>query len=175
LIVPFPACPFWDFSLALYAKPGVAPACLRLQERRGVDVNLLLFCLWLGRAKARRVSAADIAALRSHISVIHDEVVRPLRQARAALKRMLGQTALEAEIAALRAAVKRYELDAEHVEQVLLAEFGTRGLGTPRPDSDPVRTGQANAAAYLATLDAAAPNAEDRADLAAIIAFLGKE
>jgi len=39
-----PADRFWAFSLALYGKPGVAPALLGLQDRLGVDVNLLLFC-----------------------------------------------------------------------------------------------------------------------------------
>ena len=40
--------PFWNFSLELYAGDGVAEACLDLQERRGCDVNILLFCCWLG-------------------------------------------------------------------------------------------------------------------------------
>src|SRR3954470_3940357 len=39
--------PFWNFSLELYAGEGVAEACLDLQERRGCDVNVLLFCCWL--------------------------------------------------------------------------------------------------------------------------------
>ena len=42
----FPAHPFWDFSLALYRKPGVAAACLRLQDGPGLDVNLLLYACW---------------------------------------------------------------------------------------------------------------------------------
>ena len=39
--------PFWDYSLALYGRPGVEACCLRLQDRLGVDVNLLLLCCWL--------------------------------------------------------------------------------------------------------------------------------
>ncbi|HEX6103216.1 MAG TPA: TIGR02444 family protein, partial [Alphaproteobacteria bacterium] len=42
-------CPFWSFSVALYGRPGVAPACLALQDRFGCDVNLLLFAIWAGR------------------------------------------------------------------------------------------------------------------------------
>ncbi len=33
--------PFWNFSLEVYGGEGVARACLELQDRRGVDVNLL--------------------------------------------------------------------------------------------------------------------------------------
>ena len=38
--------PFWRFSLQLYRLPGVAEACIELQEKCGADVNLLLFLLW---------------------------------------------------------------------------------------------------------------------------------
>ena len=38
--------PFWQFSLRFYRLPGVAEACIELQEQAGVDVNLLLFLLW---------------------------------------------------------------------------------------------------------------------------------
>ena len=43
-----PSSRFWDFSLEIYAKPGVAQACLALQDECGADVNLLLFCCWAG-------------------------------------------------------------------------------------------------------------------------------
>jgi uncharacterized protein (TIGR02444 family) len=36
---------FWRFSLALYARPGVAAALLGLQDRAGRDVNLVLYTL----------------------------------------------------------------------------------------------------------------------------------
>jgi uncharacterized protein (TIGR02444 family) len=39
---------FWESSLALYRRPGVPEACLRLQDRDGLDVNLVLWCVWLG-------------------------------------------------------------------------------------------------------------------------------
>jgi len=41
---------FWRFSLDAYGRPGVAAACLDLQDRHGCDVNLILYALWLGRA-----------------------------------------------------------------------------------------------------------------------------
>jgi hypothetical protein len=46
--------PFWDFSLALYAKEGVADACLLLQDKLGYDVNLLLLDIELECERAEQ-------------------------------------------------------------------------------------------------------------------------
>ncbi len=54
--------PFWRFSLATYRKPGVATACLALQDECGVDVNLMLFLLWLA-ANGRQLSVDNIKEL----------------------------------------------------------------------------------------------------------------
>jgi uncharacterized protein (TIGR02444 family) len=51
---------FWRFSLSVYAAPGVADECLALQDTRGVDVNLLLFCAWLGGARRGGMVKAEI-------------------------------------------------------------------------------------------------------------------
>ncbi len=38
---------FWQFSLSLYAKPEAANYCLRLQDHHNMQVNLLLYSIWL--------------------------------------------------------------------------------------------------------------------------------
>ena len=43
-----PKSVFWDFSLAVYGKPGFPQAAIALQDRHGLNVNMLLFCLWAG-------------------------------------------------------------------------------------------------------------------------------
>src|SRR5947208_14107979 len=45
---------FWRFSLALYARPGVADALIATQDRTARDVNLILFALWLGASRGCR-------------------------------------------------------------------------------------------------------------------------
>ena len=37
-----------DYSLKVYADPATARTCLELQNQFGLDVNLLLFCLYAG-------------------------------------------------------------------------------------------------------------------------------
>ena len=55
--------PFWNFSLEIYSGEGVAEACLDLQERRGCDVNILLFCCWLGASGRPTLTADRLRAL----------------------------------------------------------------------------------------------------------------
>src|SRR5476649_1083470 len=72
--------PFWNFSLEVYSGEGVTEACLYLQERRGCDVNVLLFCCWLGASGRPTLSADRLQAILAEIAPWQAEVVKPLRQ-----------------------------------------------------------------------------------------------
>jgi uncharacterized protein (TIGR02444 family) len=117
---------FWDYSVALYGRPGVEAACLELQQRHRIDVNLVLLCLWLGErgtaldgeALARLCHAADRWQL---------EVVRPLRTLRRRLKGRIADAepnSVAGDWPGLAASVREraiaLEIDAEHLEQVHL-------------------------------------------------------
>ena len=92
--MPDAAAEFWDFSLALYAKPGVAPACLVLQDEQGRDVNLALYCAWVGWSGRGRLGASDIDAAEHGLARWRQRVVEPLRAARRSIKGMVGADAL---------------------------------------------------------------------------------
>jgi uncharacterized protein (TIGR02444 family) len=98
---------FWRFSLEFYARPGVMPACLALQDQHGVDVNLALLCCWIGEA----LDAAALAEADARVAEWRAEVVQPLRAVRRWLK---GRDD------ALRADVAAQELAAEQREQAML-------------------------------------------------------
>ncbi len=116
----FPHHAFWDFSVTLYAKPGVAPACLDLQERHGIDVNALLFCLWLGESGRGPAPRQMLDAAFEAVAGWHAEVVRTLRPLRRRLKS--GFDPIDSGLVqALRARLQKVEIDAEHVEQLALA------------------------------------------------------
>lgn len=106
---------FWDWSVEIYARPGVAEACLALQDRRGVDVNLLLLGLWLA-TRGRTLPPDTAAALADQAATWQREVVRPLRDVRRGLKRREGDPA----VAALRREVAAVELAAERLQQTEL-------------------------------------------------------
>ena len=108
---------FWDFAVDLYARPGVETACLTLQNGVGLDVDMLLFCLWLG---GRGESIAPILDRALAVSEEWQAVVAPLRAARRALKTLPQD---RGDTARLRTAVKTCELDAERFEIEALAEL----------------------------------------------------
>ena len=85
----WPANPFWDYALELYRRPGVEAACLELQQRHSLDVNIVLLCCWLGH---RGVVAEDavLARIAEMTETWQEEVVRPLRAVRSRLKSALA-------------------------------------------------------------------------------------
>jgi len=109
---------FWRFSQAFYALPGVAPACLILQDRHGLDVNLALYCCWLGLSGRGRIDAARLSAADAAIASWRHDVIEVLRTARRALK---AAAAVDAEANAVRERVKAMELKAERICQTRLA------------------------------------------------------
>jgi uncharacterized protein (TIGR02444 family) len=112
--------PFWAFSLAIYAKDGVAPACLRLQDKHGFDVNLLLFACWSARYCDLSLNEADWPALLAETSDWRDNIITPLRDVRRRLKVPKMDADLKKQTE-LRAAVQQIELECEQVEQDFLA------------------------------------------------------
>ena len=112
---------FWDFSVRTYRTSGVSEACLALQNDQGADVNMLLFCCWIGAAvgpfddelfsRASEYSARWV-----------ENVVIPLREARTWMK----HTGCTAELTPtedcmqLREQVKSVEFAAEKMQQQVL-------------------------------------------------------
>jgi uncharacterized protein (TIGR02444 family) len=111
--------PFWRFSLRFYALPGVAPACLTLQDEGKADVNLMLYLLFLATQK-RALTRDDIASLDKTVSVWREEVIKPLRELRRRLKRGISDVDSRANDA-FREHVKGIELESERIAHDTLA------------------------------------------------------
>ncbi len=118
------ATPFWRFSLAFYRDEGVAQACLELQDACGVDVNLLLFLLWMGNTQ-RRLAVGEIRALNDRLSHWRTEVVEPLRTMR---RRPRNDAPLieSAKAEFFRNRVKSLELEAERLQQEAMYAMSDR-------------------------------------------------
>jgi uncharacterized protein (TIGR02444 family) len=137
-----PARDFWRFSIAFYGRPGVAAACLDLQDRHGADVNLVLFACWVGIAGRGRLSAAALAQAENAAKPWREAVIAPLR----AVRKYLKNDSQEIEFYKIS---KEIELKAEHVAQDRL-----EALAPPiRPADAATRRldALANLAAYLGT------------------------
>ncbi|MHB2263777.1 TIGR02444 family protein [Aliihoeflea sp. PC F10.4] len=105
----------WDFALEFYARDGVAPLCLELQDRAGVDVNVLIYMVWLASHNEGKFSDADIERADKYTQEWRDNVVRPLRAVRRYLK-LTSAFASRERTETLRDNVKAIELDCERIE-----------------------------------------------------------
>lgn len=115
---------FWTFSLAVYADPAVQQECLALQDDHSVDINLLLFCAFVGAVHGAVLSEQVVNEAANVSRAWQKDVVGALRAARRTLRRFAAETSpLDTPIAALRTRVKELELDAERVEQAMLEHW----------------------------------------------------
>jgi uncharacterized protein (TIGR02444 family) len=117
----FPDHPFWDFSIEVHQRPGVHEACLDLQTRYALDVNILFFCCWVGAAGGGPLELTQIESAIEIVEGWQEEVVRPIWKARWRLKPSYKNFPTEW-TESLRQALIKAELDAEHMEQLHLAD-----------------------------------------------------
>ena len=112
---------FWDFSVRTYRTQGVPDACLSLQNDHGADVNMLLYCCWVGVYVGRFDDELFEMASRFS-SNWANHVVIPLRSARSWMKHegcsvnpVPTDTCME-----LREKIKSVEFDSEKLQQQAL-------------------------------------------------------
>jgi len=139
-----------------------------LQDEASVDVNLLLFLLFLAEHQ-KSVEMPDIARLNASVSEWREQVVKRLRDLRRALKPGIGEipgTVSET----FRGQIKRLELESERIEQAALERFCAEAIGSPAPSR--VAAAEANFAAYEVQLGRPFPT-EARAALLSAFAEFG--
>ena len=165
----FPAHPFWDFALAVYKTPGVSAACLDIQERHGADVNVVLFCCWLGESGRGAVTPERLAESCRAVESWHETVVKRLRGVRRALKEGIERAPSDL-ASTLRGQIQAYEIDAEHIELLTLAASVADIKPDPaRPAEARAEDAIANIGTYLTSLGASLTGA-DRSALGQIVA-----
>jgi len=124
--MPEPPNPFWDYSLTLWGNERARAALMRLQDRNAartdVDVNILLFCVWVASTGYGELNAGEILGAISATKPWHDAVVLPLRTTRRSLTEGVDPVS-PALGTRLLAAVGKAELEAEKVEQLMLAHL----------------------------------------------------
>ena len=124
--------PLWDFMTTTYKGPGVEKACLALQNRLGVDVNIVLFCIWLAYRGAGSANLAQYLGSALKLSRSwQSTMVEPLRAARNNLKDHIEATGMSGPAkeaaAALRERIKVCELEMEQMETLALHALALEG------------------------------------------------
>ncbi len=127
---------FWDFSVRTYRTSGVSEACLSLQNDQGADVNMLLYCCWVGAAVG--AFDDDLFSRASEYSARWAEnVVIPLREARTWMKHTgcAAEPTPTEDCMQLREEVKSVEFAAEKMQQkVLESLLSIENSRTAAPD-----------------------------------------
>jgi uncharacterized protein (TIGR02444 family) len=106
---------FKRFALELYRRAGVADACLNLQDRHDLDVNVVLFAAFIGAVRLQTLTVTDLDLAHRRVDAWHQEVVRPLRAVRQRLKTGPVPAPNEA-TGALRRKLAQLEIEAEIIE-----------------------------------------------------------
>jgi uncharacterized protein (TIGR02444 family) len=142
---PVSKSPFWQFSVKFYAEPGVADACIALQDKAKVDVNILFFLLW-NATQQRALNAAEVTEVEHTIGPWREMAVVPIRNVRRALKSPPGAIAPDT-AEGFRIRIKAAELEAERLQQealYALAQTGTLG----RPAASAAQAAQDSVSSY---------------------------
>jgi uncharacterized protein (TIGR02444 family) len=151
---------FKRFALELYRQPGVAGACLALQGRHDLDVNVVLFAAFTGAGRRRTLTADDVGRAYNAVGAWHQEVVRPLRAVRQRLK--TGPAPAPSEpTGRLRRKLPQLEIEAEMIELDQLGAL-VQEAGSPCPASG-AQCAAAAIESVIRTHAGTALNAEDHA------------
>lgn len=106
--------PIWDFVLNYYGHKGVSDALIGLQDNHGIDVNMLLFLMWMA-AQSKSVAADDVKFVSTTSQAWQRAVVVPIRGVRRLLKENPPLVPAEA-AAAFRKKVQAIELEGEQLQ-----------------------------------------------------------
>ncbi|MBK1726168.1 TIGR02444 family protein [Halorhodospira neutriphila] len=120
----------WRFAEDVYQRPGVEPACLKLQARYGLSLSLLFAAVWSGLEGRGRLGVSNAEAAIRRGQEWDREVIDPLRALRRHLK-LHPPRDLAEETHHLRKRLIDAELHAEALEQ----ELFLRDLPTDLPAS----------------------------------------
>tara|TARA_R110002126_G_scaffold16961_30_gene67091 strand:+ start:2413 stop:2970 length:558 start_codon:yes stop_codon:yes gene_type:complete len=172
-VAEFPDHPFWDFSLDVYMSDGVGAACLELQGAHELDVNILLFCMWLGASGRGALTAADMETVTAAVQAWHHDVVRPLRAVRTRMKGGIGSAPPDL-AESMRQRIQKTEIDCEHTEQLMLAAAIDPAVDDARAAEMRLADAVSSLAGYFRSFGGDV-SAQDRGNLAVMLGVAFRE
>jgi uncharacterized protein (TIGR02444 family) len=166
--IEFEDHPFWDYACAVYGREGVSPALIAMQDRHGLDVNILLLCLWVSHSGRGVLADGELDHVLAVSSSWNPEIVCGLRQLRVRLRD--GVTNVPRTLSdAIRQRILDIEIDSEHVEQLALVAGLAGHEDTTRPVEQRFGDCLANLSLYF-DRRGLVPAAADRDDLTTVLA-----
>ncbi|HLB55965.1 MAG TPA: DUF2390 domain-containing protein [Coxiellaceae bacterium] len=78
-------CPFTRFASVLLEKTDLNQAIYHLQHDSGFNINIILYLLWLAKARYGRLTKRHVNMLQTQITVWHQRVIAELKYTHALL------------------------------------------------------------------------------------------
>jgi uncharacterized protein (TIGR02444 family) len=157
----FPSHPFWDFALPLHETKGVGEAVIAMQDRHGVNVNVLLLSCWVGATGRGRLGDEGVRKAIEAAEKWNREVVQQLRNVRRVMRP--GIPPIDKAISdSLRRRILEVEIDCERAEIVMLGQ----ALDRAAKDGHPAEARAEDVAANLRDYFKALGKTPDKDDLA---------
>ncbi len=126
MAMDFDSHPFWDYSLDIYGREGVAPALITFQDRHNLDVNILLLCLWAGQSGRGELDDSDFGHALGVSANWNPGIVCAIRDVRIRLRQEIALVPKDLSDA-VRENLLELEIECEHVEQLsLIAGLGQK-------------------------------------------------
>jgi uncharacterized protein (TIGR02444 family) len=110
---------FSEFAEQIVNHPHMRTVLYHLQDRLGMNVNILLFCCWFAYKGCRHLSKKDLQSIANTISPWHNQIVTELQKMLVVSNRMNDQY-WQTNVGAM---ILNAELLANQMEQTMLAEI----------------------------------------------------
>lgn len=146
----FPTSELWNYSTQIWTLPDVETICLDLQDNYDANVNMLLYCCWIGD-KNLSLNDDDLQALLDTVQP-WQTIIKPLRDSRKMMKQqlialpssMIDQTVSN---------ITEMELNAEHMTQLALEKVLRPEQISPCVDQNGIECSLSNIKTYINSLD----------------------
>jgi len=146
----FPNSEFWNYSSQIWKLPDVENICLELQNNYDINVNLILYCCWVGD-KNLNLNDDDLQILLDTIQP-WQTMIKPLRDSRKMMQQqliampanMLDQTIEN---------ISEMELNAEHMSQLALEKALKPEKISPCENLNNIECSLSNIKTYIGSLN----------------------
>lgn len=146
----FPTSELWNYSTQIWTLPEVETICLDLQDNYDANVNMLLYCCWIGD-KNLSLNDDDLQALLDTVQP-WQTIIKPLRDSRKMMKQQL--IALPSSLIDQTVSnITEMEVNAEHMTQLALEKVLRPEKISPCIEQSAIECSLNNIKTYINSLD----------------------
>ncbi|RDH83070.1 MAG: TIGR02444 family protein [endosymbiont of Galathealinum brachiosum] len=146
----FPNSELWTYSTQIWTLPEVETICLELQNNYDANINMLLYCCWVGD-KNLNLNDDDLQTLLDAVQP-WQIIIKPLRDSRKMMQQHL--IAMPAEMVDQTVSnMSEMELNAEHMTQLALEKALKPEKISPCESMGSIECSFSNIKAYINSLD----------------------